>query len=390
MPEYQHPGVYIEEAAGPPPPIAPAPTSLTAFLGVTETGPTTPTWVDSPADYTARFGAGDGLMPHVVSGFFANGGSRLLVARIVPAKSQPVTCADFEGGGEGETATGLAALEQLAFAEVSLVYAPDAQATPGLVQALVAHCEKVGHRLAVLDAPAGTTSPAPPMRSDRAALYHPWLEVAVPAPAIARKPTSLRVPQPLRPQTRLVPPGGHVLGVYARVDAERAVWKAPANEELRGIVGLAATINDLQQEVMNPVGINAIREFPGRGRRVWGARTLSDDPEWKYVSVRRYFDFLERSLGQGLQWAVFELNAPPLWARVAASARLFLLDQWRAGALQGIKEEQAFFVRCGRNLTMTQADIDAGRLVCEIGVAPVRPAEFVIFRVALTTAPASA
>jgi len=184
-----------------------------------------------------------------------------------------------------------------------------------------------------------------------------------------------------------VPPSGHVLGLYARTDIDRGVWKAPANDVLRGVFDLEYYVDTGVQEVLNPRGVNAIRRFPGRGIRVWGARTLATNSLWKYVSVRRLFIFLERSIYEGTQWVVFEPNDERLWERVKDTIRLFLRTQWRNGALMGLTEEQAFMIACDRS-TMTQDDILNGRLVCEIGIAPVRPAEFVIFRIFQNTAEA--
>jgi phage tail sheath protein FI len=178
-----------------------------------------------------------------------------------------------------------------------------------------------------------------------------------------------------------------VVGVYARTDDLRGVFKAPANETLNGVLDLEYDIRDADQDTINPRGVNAIRRFPGRGIRIWGARTLTSDSLWRYVSVRRLFIFLERSIYEGTQWVVFEPNDPRLWARVVDSIRLFLRTQWREGALFGRKEEQAFFITCDET-TMTQDDILNGRLICEIGIAPVRPAEFVIFRIFQNTAEA--
>ena len=192
------------------------------------------------------------------------------------------------------------------------------------------------------------------------------------------------------PQTgarKVVPPGGHALGVYARTDVERGVFKAPANETLRGALELEFDINDDTQSVLNPRGVNAIRQFPGRGIRIWGARTMSSNALWKYVSVRRLFIFLERSIYEGTQWVVFEPNDVQLWDRVTDTLRLFLRNQWRQGALFGRTEEHAFFVTCDER-TMTQDDIMNGRLICEVGIAPVRPAEFVVFRIFQHTAEA--
>jgi phage tail sheath protein FI len=173
--------------------------------------------------------------------------------------------------------------------------------------------------------------------------------------------------------------------VYARSDTERGVFKAPANEIVRGALALEFDINDAMQDNLNPKGVNVIRSFPGRGIRVWGARTITSNALWKYVSVRRLFIFLERSIYEGTQWVVFEPNDDKLWARVVDTLRLFLRAQWRLGALFGRTEQEAFFITCDRT-TMSQDDILNGRLICEIGIAPVRPAEFVIFRIFQNTA----
>lgn len=285
--------------------------------------------------------------------------------------------ADFVGepNGAREQPQGLAALEQDPYRDVALVYAPNA--TPEIAKEIVTHCEKLRFRFAVIDSPktVGDTADLDPRTDVRdtqyAAFYFPWIWISDPQSG-ARK---------------LVPPGGHTLGVYARTDTERGVFKAPANETVRGALALAADINDATQGDLNPKGVNVIRSFPGRGIRIWGARTISSNALWKYVSVRRLFIFLERSIYEGTQWVVFEPNDPRLWARVTDTVRLFLRGQWRNGALFGRTEEQAFFVTCNES-TMTQDDIMNGRLICEIGIAPVRPAEFVIFRIFQHTAEA--
>jgi phage tail sheath protein FI len=352
MPDY--PGVYVEETSRGPRPIQGVDTDIAAFLGETADGPAEPTPVESLVEYQRLFGAGPGLLTDAVTGFFGNGGRRAVIARV--------------SGGDYDTA--LAALEGEAGARVSLVYAPDCLATPGLAERLIAHCERLRDRFAVIDAPRGgdPKTPRAGWDSGYAAYYYPWIAIADPAGG-----------------ARLVPPGGHVLGVYARVDMNRSVFKAPANEAVHGAVGLERDVTDREQDMLNPIGVNVIRRFPGRGILVWGARTLSSDPDWKYISVRRYFIFLERSICQGLQWVVFEPNGEPLWAQVRDTVRLFLRGQWTAGVLQGQTEDQAFHVRCDRT-TMTQADLDSGRLVCEIGIASVRPAEFVILRIGFWTA----
>ena len=216
--------------------------------------------------------------------------------------------------------------------------------------------------------------------SNYAAIYHPWLSVPDPFPA-----------SPALIRQFPLPPSGHVLGIYARSDNERGVHKAPANEVVRGITGLTRYFTKGEQEILNPypVNINLLRDFrpQNRGLRVWGARCITSDPANKYVNVRRLLIFIEDSIDRGLQWVVFEPNAEELWARVRRSAVNFLTNVWRNGALEGTSPEQAFFVKCDRT-TMTRDDLDNGRLILLMGVAPVKPAEFVIARVALWTADA--
>ncbi|HEU4797181.1 MAG TPA: phage tail sheath family protein [Pyrinomonadaceae bacterium] len=269
---------------------------------------------------------------------------------------------------------GLSALELDRYRDVALVYAPNI--STDIAKSVVSHCEKLRFRFAVIDSDKGQDPGALNPRnaitdSTYAGFYYPWLITADPRTG-ARK---------------LVPPGGYVLGVYARSDTERGVFKAPANEIVRGALDLENEVNDAVQDDLNPKGVNVIRSFPGRGIRVWGARTITSNALWKYVSVRRLFIFLERSIYEGTQWVVFEPNDDKLWARVTDTIRLFLRSQWRLGALFGRTEQEAFFITCDRT-TMTQDDILNGRLICEIGIAPVRPAEFVIFRIFQNTAEA--
>jgi phage tail sheath protein FI len=289
----------------------------------------------------------------------------------------PLDVGDFEGAdiAPGDAPRGLAAIEGDACREVALVYSPGASAP--VSQAVIAHCERMRYRFAVVDAGAGTDVAGFEPRSvigdtAFAALYLPWIAIRDPQDGVRK----------------LIPPGGHVLGVYARTDANAGVAQAPANEILEGVIDLAASIDNAKQATLAARGINAIRSFPDRGIRVWGARTLSSDAQWKYVSVRRLFIFLERSIDEGTQWVVFEPNDERLWARVRDTVRVFLRAQWRLGPLAGQKEEEAFFVSCDRT-TMTQDDIRNGRLICEIGIAAVRPAEFVVLRIFQRTKEAS-
>lgn len=239
---------------------------------------------------------------------------------------------------------------------------------------LISHAERMRYRIAVLD--SGDNQSIADVRNMRArvdskyaAFYYPWV----------------RVLDPVTRQEIVLPPSGFVAGIYARNDIQRAVYKAPANEVVNSALGFERLINKAQQEVLNPEGINCFRFFEGRGFRLWGARTISSDPEWKYVNLRRYFAYLERSVDKGTQWAVFEPNGEMLWGNVRRTIEDFLLNEWQNGALLGEKPEKAYFVKCDRS-TMTQNDLDNGRLVCLIGVAPLRPAEFVIFRIGQWTA----
>ena len=280
--------------------------------------------------------------------------------------------------------SGLKAFEDLE--DISIVAAPGAtqdyedsayrpQAST-VIQLLISHAERMRYRIAVLDCGDGQDiSQVRAMRagidSKHAALYYPWV----------------RIFDPVTQQEIHLPPSGFVAGIYARNDVQRAVYKAPANEVVTLALGFERTLNKAQQEVLNPEGINCFRFFEGRGNRLWGARTISSDPEWKYVSLRRYFAYLERSIDVGTQWAVFEPNGPSLWANVRRTVSDFLFNEFVMGAYLGEKPETSYFVKCDRS-TMTQNDIDNGRLVCLVGVAVVKPAEFVIFRIGQWTADA--
>ena len=248
---------------------------------------------------------------------------------------------------------------------------------------LISHAERMRYRIAVLDTPKDqTVSQARSIRSEMdstyAALYYPWVIVSNPA----ARPGNDQIPKEIA-----LPPSGFMAGVYARTDIRRGVWKAPANEIVRGALRFESEITTGQQQVLNPDGVNCLRAFPNRGLRVWGARTATSDPEWKYVNVRRYFIYLEHSIDRSTQWAVFEPNGENLWANITETVSAFLYNEWRSGALLGSKPEESFFVHCNRS-TMTQNDLDNGRLICLIGVAPLRPAEFVIFRIGQKTADA--
>jgi uncharacterized protein len=278
-----------------------------------------------------------------------------------------LTIDDFVGvdGGFGKR-TGIQALEDVS--NISICIVPGMWSTT-IQAALINHCESLRYRFAILDPNDGLTIDQiiafrEPLDTKFAALYYPWLQVL--DPSVVRNVN--------------VAPSGHMAGIFAQTDNDRGVFKAPANVEIGLIKRIAQEVNKREQDLLNPIGINALRFFPERGNRVWGARTLSSESAWKYINVKRLFIYVEASIDVGTQWVVFEPNDEPLWARIRQTITDFLTTTWLSGALQGTTAAEAFFVRCDKT-TMTQDDIDNGRLICVIGIAPVKPAEFVIFRI---------
>ena len=284
--------------------------------------------------------------------------------------------------GDVADRTGFAGLE--AVDEITMLCVPDLMSayqqgvidleTEQAVQlAMIAHCELMGDRLAILDTPPGLNAQqVKEWRVDKAgydtafaAMYSPWIKTADPGTGTIS----------------FMPPSGHMAGIWGRNDDSRGVHKAPANEVVRGAISLETQFTKNEHDLLNPVGINVIRTFPARGNRVWGARTLSSDPAWRYLNVRRLFNYLEESILSGTNWVVFEPNDEALWARVRRTIAAFLVNEWRRGALFGQTPDEAFYVKCDGETNPTEG-IDAGQLVCEVGVAPVKPAEFVIFRLA--------
>lgn len=304
------------------------------------------------------------------------------------AEEAAVVSVSFSGGSNGSVASISAAdfigtdngagrrtgIQSFLDNDVVSIMAVPGVTDPNVQLMLVAHCESLASRFAVLDVPRDARKVQDVIAhrdifdSHYAALYHPWLTVF----------------DPLDKKNIAIPPSGSVLGIYARSDNTRGVHKAPANEVVRACVGLDCQFNKGEQDILNPKGVNLIRSFPGQGIRVWGARTASSNPSWKYINVRRLFIFIEESIKANTNWAVFEPNDEVLWVRVQRTISVFLTGLWRSGSLAGSSPEEAFFVNIGRN-TMSQDDIDNGRLICVIGVAPVKPAEFVIFRISQKT-----
>ncbi len=358
------PGRYIEKISVGPKLIDGVSTSVAGFLGETEKGPTTPTLISSWVEYQQTFGGFFGankFLPYVVQGFFLNGGKKCYISRIVSSAGS-VGLSDYVGNSGQKT--GLAGFE--AVDDISVVYALNAQTVSGLVDALIDHCERLKNRFAIIDSLKGQppSNLTKPRSTSYAALYYPWINVIDSVTAF----------------TRLVPPGGHIAGIFARSDFEKGVHKVPANQVVQGVVSLERAITYSEQASLNTQGVNCIRTFAGRGIIIWGARTLSSDPEWKYINIRRLLIYLEKSIQKGTQWAAFEPNNETTWAKARQSVTNFLTQTWSNGALMGTKPREAFFVKCDRT-TMTQNDLDNNRLIIQVGVAPIKPAEFIIFRI---------
>lgn len=419
MPQYFAPGVYVEEVPSAIKPIAGVGTSTAAFIGVVPDKinqvakgdpdaagqPTTkfvdfvlpasekaPKLITNWTQFTKQFGdlVGDSAavkttgqnpeiddghrnLAHAVYGFFNNGGSRCFVVRI---KAE----ADIDAA-----LSALAAID-----EVAIVAAPG-MTSDTLRDKLIAHCDKTADRFAILDGPetesdltkltrtpADTTPGEAPKRTDMAAWYFPWIKVFDPA-------TKLQTPK--EDGLINIPPSGHIAGVYARVDTQRGVFKAPANEPVLGALNVSQPISKADQEGLNPKGVNCIRSL-NDNILVWGARTIGGDAnaDLKYINVRRTLLFLRESIDEGTQWAVFEPNTPALWQKITRNITAFLTSVWRAGALFGTTPQEAFFVKCDAETNPPELR-ELGQVVTEIGVAIVRPAEFVIFRISQFSAP---
>jgi uncharacterized protein len=300
------------------------------------------------------------------------GGGATMPARVTPDEyvGNSADRTGFAGLEAVDTVTMLSVPDLMAAYQRGMI---DADQVKAVQLAMIAHCELMGDRVAILDAPPGLNAQqVREWRVDKAGydskystLYWPWVKVF----------------DPLAGQANFVPPSGHMAGIWARSDDTRGVHKAPANEVVRGAISLELQVTKSEHDLLNPQGINVIRAFPGRGIRVWGARTISSDPAWRYINVRRLFNYIEGSILLGTQWVVFEPNDMALWERVKRTISAFLVRVWRDGALFGATPGEAFYVKCdGEN--NTAETIDAGQLIVEIGVAPVKPAEFVVFKIA--------
>lgn len=419
MPSYLTPGVYVEEIKGGTQPIEGVGTSTAGFVGTggrTDVPVGEPIAVSNWSQYVTDFLGTGPMTPlsHAVNGFFVNGGQRCYVMDVGDDSALAGTA----------RRPGLSALEEID--EIAIVAAPGFTG-PAAYEAVLAHCEKMRDRVAILDTPrdvpnimdltmvatldagpdpgdsppadaapvgpggaapvgggpsggaaAGLSAAAParrtggravpsaPRSSSRGTLYYPWLKVT---DLVTREVVS-------------VPPSGHVAGIWARTDALRGVHKAPANEPVRGALGLQRRVTPAEQGELNSAGVNVLRFFTGQGIRVWGARTLARDsePEWRYLNVRRLFSMVEESIIRGTSWIVFEPNDRPLWNMIRRDVSAFCTRLWRDGALVGRTPSEAFFVKCDKE-TNPDDVVDAGQVVAIVGMAPVKPAEFIVFKV---------
>ena len=397
---YLSPGVYVEEVDRGSKPIEAVGTNTVGFLGESSKGPVNePVLVTNWSTFVKTFGDFAQCSPHLahaVYGFFNNGGSRCFIVNVGGGGfEEPQDTTVVGGGGDKKDGkekdkapvpgpkagpvdkdalyigrdrgpgqrSGIKCFEEVD--EIAIVAAPG-QISPAVQDALLTHCETRKDRFAILDSPesiqGGIDRLPKPRDSKYGAYYFPWIQVYDPDKGNV-----------------FVPPSGHIAGVYSRTDSERGVHKAPANEQIRGALGLKYAVSKGEQDLLNPKGINAIRNLNG-AVRIWGARTLSTDPSWRYINVRRLFIMVESSIERATQWVVFEPNDHRLWKRVTRTISSFLTLLWRNGALMGTSPEQAFYVKCDEETNPAEV-VDAGQLVVEIGLAPVKPAEFVIFRI---------
>jgi phage tail sheath protein FI len=398
MPTYLAPGIYIEEVSSGVKPIEKVGTSTAAFIGVApnpEAHVHDPIGINNWSEFVAKFsstGATSTPLAQAVYGFFENGGGRCYVVNVGPRK---------ELIGEPGKRQGVEALEEID--EVAIVAAPG-YTDLASYETLLSHCEKLGDRVCILDAPengadfkigdltkAATSGTAKqpkkpaagepaageppaasgggglkPRQSFFGAFYFPYLVVR----------------DPFSPKDLVnVPPSGHLAGIYARNDGTRGVHKAPANEPVRGALDLTYKVTREEQGELNKQGVNCIRLFATQGIRVWGARTLADSAsEWRYLNVRRLFNQIEESIAEGTRWVVFEPNDISLWKSIRRDVSAFLMGLWREGALMGATPEEAFFVKCDAE-TNPPDEVDRGNVITVVGIAPVKPAEFVIFRI---------
>ena len=375
MAEYLASGVYIQQFNSAQKPIEVTSPSIAGFIGMAQCGPVngTPLLVTSYGDFQKKFGEylpkdkyGEyRYLPMAVEQFFLNGGTDCYIVRL-PDTPTPEVLRGTDGGTGNST--GLCAFKDIP--EISIIAAPGITEKTAVAE-IVAHCESMGNRVCILDMPQGVSETAElqqlrgTVSSSFAAMYYPWIQAY----------------EPLEKCNAYMPPSGAVAGIYARVDKARGVHKAPANETINGCTGLQFQFGNSEQNTLSPLGINLIKNLPGQGIRVWGARTCSNDAALKYINVRRLVIYLEKNILNNMNWVIFEPNDQNLWTKISSMISSFLSNQWKNGALMGSSESEAFYINIGLGTSMTQDDVENGKLICEIGVAPVRPREFITFKV---------
>ena len=376
---YKSPGVHVESAGDRFISLDAVETGVTAFLGVTPNGPRqSPVRVGSFEQYERVFGGGEDFMSAGVRGFFDNGGRSAVVVNVQPEGGLDPTPDDFIGQ-QGTEWRGLRALERID--EVDLIVAPDLMRHVGISigftepehvlavqRAVVEHCERMHDRIALLDSLPGHDLQAAlhwrkHFDTSHAAFYFPWIKV--------RRGTTVGPP---------VPPSGHIAGSIARHDALDGVHRAPANLKLEGLVDVSRRVRRGERDLAFDQRVNTLLTFPGRGIRIWGARTLSSDQAFNQINVRRLFILVRKSVERFAQWVVFEPNEPTLWKRLVRPIEVFLYQLWQKGALAGATAEEAFYVKCDEETNPPESR-DTGQLTCEIGIAPVRPAEYIVVRI---------
>lgn len=370
MPKYSIPAIEEDEGSRN---IEGVPTSIAGFIGLTNNGPVNePVLIQSFAEFEGTFGSywDGGQLAYSVAGFFENGGRRCLIVRINDSEDvSEITEGQFIGTAEEKS--GLHAFKEQD--AVKLIAIPDAHGSAIVTKAGLAYCAEKRNCFFIVDAPKGKSPDEMKVYieennfdSSYGAIYYPNIYV-----------------ETLDGEQRLVHPSGHIAGYYAKIDETRGVWKAPAGREreLLGAVNLEIEVPQEKQQILNPLGVNVIRWFPEIGIVPWGARSLSPESEFKYLNVRRFYNYIEESVSKGTRWVVFEPNDEALWAKIRNILRSFLEGVWRSGALQGAKPQDAFFVKCDRE-TNPPSSIEAGELHIEIGLAVLKPAEFILLKIA--------
>jgi phage tail sheath protein FI len=376
---YKSPGVHIESAGDRYIPLERVETGVTAFLGVTAKGPRNqPTRVGSYEQYAKVFGEIDSFMSQSLQGFFDNGGKTAYVLNIEPEGGLDPTPDDYIGQ-QGIVPRGLQQLERID--DVDIVVAPDLMwhykrsvgfQEPSHIlavqRAIIEHCEKMHDRFCLLDSmPGHDVQEAITWReqfdTSHGAFYYPWIKV--------RKGDEVLAP---------LPPSGHVAGSIARADTLEGVHRAPANQPIQGLVDVARRVRKRERDLAFDHRVNTLVAFPGRGIRVWGARTMSSDTSFMQINVRRIFILIRKSVERYAQWVVFEPNEPSLWKKIVRSCNVFLDELWKQGALVGASQDEAYYCKCDEETNPPEAR-DVGQLLCEIGISPVRPAEFIVVRI---------